>query len=41
MTTILSALGCAIAYSLAAIFIAGMIAGCAATVLAHRHMKGR
>jgi len=41
VTTILSALGYTIAYSLAAIFIGGMIAGCAATVLAHRHLKGR
>ena len=36
MTTILSALGYTVAYSLAAIFILGMIAGCAATVAMSR-----
>jgi len=41
VTTILSALGYTIACIAIAIFAAGMIAGCAATVMAHRHLKGR
>jgi len=41
MTTILQALGLTLAYGVAGVFVLGMCAGCAATVLAHRHLKGR
>lgn len=40
MTAILSALGHTIVFTLAAIFVAGMVSGCAATVVAHRALRG-